>query len=117
MKFKTDENLPAEATSILIQHGHDAMSVHDQRLAGHPDDDIAKVCRAEERAIVTLDLDFSDIRVFPPGDYFGIMILRPEAPSISRIEQLLLRALAALQTQSITGQLWIVEEHRVRIRQ
>lgn len=117
MRFKTDENLPAEVAAILSQHGHDAVSVHDQQLAGHPDDEIAIVCRSEERAIVTLDLDFSDIRVFPPGEYFGIMILRPEFPSLPRIERLISRAIAALQTQPITGQLWIVEEHRIRIRQ
>ena len=117
MKFKTDENLPREVVDLLTQHGHDAVSVHDQSLAGHPDDDIASVCRAEERAIVTLDLDFSDIRIFPPRDYFGILILRPDAPSIPRIERLVARALTALQNQSIAGQLWIVEEHRIRIRE
>ena len=37
MKFKTDENLPIEVADVLRQAGHDALTVHDQRLTGHPD--------------------------------------------------------------------------------
>ena len=66
MKFKTDENLPVEVVDLLRQAGHDALSVMDQQLAGHPDGDVAAVCQAEQRALVTLDLDFSDIRPIRP---------------------------------------------------
>jgi predicted nuclease of predicted toxin-antitoxin system len=117
MKFKTDENLPTDATAILMERGYDAASVHEQQLAGHPDNEIAIVCRSEERVIVTMDLDFADIRNFPPADYFGIIILRPEVNSIPRIGRLLLRAIAALDDQPIVGRLWIVEEHRIRVRE
>jgi len=37
MRFKTDENLPIEVAELLRRHGHDALSVIDQQLAGHPD--------------------------------------------------------------------------------
>jgi len=117
MKFKTDENLPSEVVDLLNRHGHDAVSVFDQQLAGHPDQDVAIVCRYEERVIVTLDLDFSDIRVYPPQDYYGIIVLRPNAQTVVRIERLVTRALAALEDQAIARRLWIVEEHRIRIRE
>jgi predicted nucleic acid-binding protein len=38
------------------------MTIFDQEMVGQPDLQVASVCRAEERALVTLDLDFSDIR-------------------------------------------------------
>jgi hypothetical protein len=34
VRFKTDENLPIEAATLLRQHGHDALTVSDQSLAG-----------------------------------------------------------------------------------
>jgi predicted nuclease of predicted toxin-antitoxin system len=77
MRFKTDENLPAEIAEFLRQRGHDALSVGEQGLAGVPDPAVAAVCQAEKRAIVTLDLDFSDIRRYPPEHYSGIIVLRP----------------------------------------
>lgn len=76
MKFKTDENMPVEAADDLRQAGHDALTVAGQQLAGQPDVRVAEVCRTESRALVTLDLDFSDIRVFPEGVATGVLIRR-----------------------------------------
>ena len=38
---------------------------------GAVDPDVAQACQKEARALVTLDLDFSDIRAYPPEDYQG----------------------------------------------
>jgi hypothetical protein len=57
MQFKMDENLHAETADLFRQHGHDAVTVFDEGLQGHADVDIADVCRREQRALVTLDLD------------------------------------------------------------
>ena len=57
MKFKIDENLPVEVADALRQAGHDALTVHDQQLTGRPDLDVAAVCRAEGRVLVSLDTD------------------------------------------------------------
>jgi hypothetical protein len=77
MEFKLDENLPKAATGLFTQAGHDALSVLDQKLGGHADESIGSICRAEGRVIVTLDLDFADVRNFPPCDYSGIIVVRP----------------------------------------
>ena len=61
MLFKVDENLHADAAELLRLAGHDAVTVLDQGLRGHADGEIADVCRIEQRAIVTLDLDCSTI--------------------------------------------------------
>ena len=86
------------------------------KLAGHPDVDVAAMCQTEERALVTLDLDFSDIRCYPPEDYFGIIVLRPGLQTISSILRLTVVATALLESETLPGRLWIVDEHRVRIR-
>lgn len=117
MRFKTDENLPVEVADLLRKEGHEALGVADQQLDGHPDSDVARVIQTEQRAIITLDLDFSDIRAYPPEDYFGIIVLRPALQSISAILRVMDRAVAMLATEPLAGKLWIVEEHQVRIRE
>jgi predicted nuclease of predicted toxin-antitoxin system len=67
MKFKTDENLPSEVVDHLRLAGFDAMTVVERRLSGAPDARVAAVCHDEGRVLVTLDLDFADIRAHPPG--------------------------------------------------
>jgi predicted nuclease of predicted toxin-antitoxin system len=61
VRFKVDENLPLEVASLLTAAGHDALTVLDQLLGGHSDLAVDEACRHEGRAIVTLDLDFTDI--------------------------------------------------------
>jgi len=76
MKFTIDENLPVEVAELLRSQGYDALTVEEQKLAGECDSIIIEVCRQEERILVTLDLDFADIRAYPPQDFAGIMVLR-----------------------------------------
>jgi predicted nuclease of predicted toxin-antitoxin system len=64
LKFKVDENLPTEVAGLLVGVGYDAVTVGDQRMARRPDTELAAVCQREGRAVVTLDLDFADIRAF-----------------------------------------------------
>lgn len=116
MQFKTDENLPLEVAELLRATGHDALTIHDQQLMGHPDPSIAKVCRLENRALITLDLDFADIRSYVPGDYSGIIVLRPQTLSKPRILSLAQRVLNVLNSEPLLGKLWIVEESSLRIR-
>ena len=76
MRFKTDENLPQEVVEQMKASGHDALSVADQGLGGAPDPSVAQACTAEDRVLVTLDTDFSDIRAYPPGSHPGIIVFR-----------------------------------------
>jgi predicted nuclease of predicted toxin-antitoxin system len=116
MKFKTDENMPIEAADDLRQAGYDALTVIDQKLAGQPDIQVAGVCKVEGRAMLTLDLDFSDIRAFPPSDYAGIIVLRPAVQTIANVRRLVGQVIALLLTEPLAGHLWIVDEGQIRIR-
>ena len=63
MKFKIDENLPIDLAVLFKEAGHDALTIHDENLGGCNDPDISGICQKEERVLITLDLDFSDIHV------------------------------------------------------
>jgi len=76
VRFKIDENLPIDIADLLRSAGHDALTVFDQQLIGEDDNRILHICQNEERALITLDLDFSDVRSYPPLEYFGLVVLR-----------------------------------------
>jgi predicted nuclease of predicted toxin-antitoxin system len=80
-KFKLDENMPVEAAQLLAAAGHDVATVVDQGMGGQPDATVATACQVERRAIVTFDLDFADIRAYPPADYHGIIVFRLSRPT------------------------------------
>jgi predicted nuclease of predicted toxin-antitoxin system len=115
LKFKVDENLPEEAAKILRDAGFDAETVLSEGLGGAPDSSLAAVCLEEGRALVTLDLDFSDIRTYPPEAYPGFIVLRIHNHSISHISAIMEKVVSLLQRERLAGTIWSVDERRVRI--
>ena len=67
MQFKVDENLPSKVANMLNDSGHDALTIHDQHTVGDPDPRLAVVRQGQEQALITLDVNFSDIRTHLPG--------------------------------------------------
>jgi predicted nuclease of predicted toxin-antitoxin system len=116
-KFKIDENLPAEAAEVLRQSGHDAITVLEQGIGGSVDSSIAKVCQTEQRALITLDKDFADIRAYPPSEYNGLIVMRIPRQDKPSVLALVERLLPMLDQETLMQRLWIVEEQRVRIRE
>jgi predicted nuclease of predicted toxin-antitoxin system len=116
MRFKVDENLAIEVAEVLRAAGHDATTVNDQGIGGAHDPEIASVLRHENRAILTLDVGFADIRLYPPREYPGIVVLRlprQDKPFVLRVCE---RLVGPLAKEPLTGRLWIVEVDRIRVR-
>lgn len=116
MKFKVDENLPIEIIEILQDANHDAVSVFDQNLQGTSDLNLAEICKRETRAIVSLDLDFADIRTYPPNEFSGIVVLRVVRQDKLHVISVFQQIIPLLLREELKGHLWIVEESQVRIR-
>ena len=116
MKFKTDENLPNHEASTLREFGFEADSVWDESLTGADDRSIAEQARGEGRILVTLDLDFANIRAYPPEQHPGIVVLRLKAQDRDTVIAFIRRFAAVLNQRSPEGELWIVEHDRIRFR-
>ena len=115
MKLKLDENLHPDMGDLFRQRGHDVSWVYEQGLRGHEDPEIAEVCRVEGRVLLSLDLDFSDIRMYPPADYPGLIVMRLRSKGRASVRIVLAQVLNHLETEPIAGRLWIVDEQRLRI--
>jgi predicted nuclease of predicted toxin-antitoxin system len=116
MRAKLDENMPNEAIELVVAAGWACDTALDEGLGGADDTQVGEACRVEARVLFTLDLDFADIRAYPPHDYLGIVVLRPAVPSRRLVLKLLARVLPVLASQWVEHQLWIVEPGRVRVR-
>jgi predicted nuclease of predicted toxin-antitoxin system len=85
-------------------------------LQGIKDSVLIKKCDSENRILVTLDTDFSDIRTYPPQEHEGIIVLKLGNQSKKHVVELFQTVLRLIKKEPIEKRLWIVEETVVRIR-
>ena len=116
MDFLVDENLPTEVATQLTGAGHDAITVFARRLAGQPDPRVAEVCLAEKRALLTLDVDFANTLLYPPAEYFGLVVLRLSPQDKPHVLAVIATLIPRLKAEDLVGKLWVVDEERIRIR-
>jgi predicted nuclease of predicted toxin-antitoxin system len=118
IKFKLDENIPIETSEFLQKEGYGATTVMEEQLSGQEDPIIANHIQSGGMCLITLDLDFSDIRLYPPEKYSGIVILRPHRQDKISIMELLKELLSCIKMgEDIEHRLWIIEPGRVRIHE
>jgi len=117
VNFKIDENLPAGAAEILRSIGFAADTVADENLSGAKDETVATASRSGGRILVTLDLDFANIRAYPPGEHTGIIVPRVKRQDKATVLAYVRRLAAALTSRNPSGELWILDGDRIRVRQ
>jgi predicted nuclease of predicted toxin-antitoxin system len=118
MRFLIDANLPRSLIAALQRFKHQVEFARDIGLASAPDEDIGMRARQSRAALLTRDLDFADIRRYPPEQYFGIVVMRlPEDTIAEEIVRVLERFLNEPGfPEHLAGRLAIVETDRVRFR-
>lgn len=118
MKFKLDENFGTRTQQLFHAAGHEVETIRSQELQGCSDFHLFEICCTEQRCLVTLDLDFSDVTRFPPAKAAGIVVIRvPRNPSLALLEQLIRQFLKSLTQMSVAKKLWIIEIGRIRVHQ
>ncbi len=115
MRLKLDENLGARGCRVLEDAGHEVATVPEQALTGATDTELLGHRASEDRALVTLDLDFANPLRFRPSQFPGIAVLRMPAKPTADVLDLLVRTLAqGLAKEPLHNKLWIVEPARIR---
>jgi predicted nuclease of predicted toxin-antitoxin system len=116
MRFKIDENLPAELADELRAAGHDADTVPAQGLADAPDSAILARVQSEGRTLLTLDKGIADVRAYPPDQYAGIVLFRPRTTGRSATPAFVRQHLPTLLQSNLSGHLFVVSESGIRVR-
>ncbi len=116
MKFLADMGVSPRVVEHLRLMGHDAVHLHEHGLDRMTDTDILAKAHAENRVVLTHDLDFGDLLaasqdVLPSVILFRLQDMRPGTVN-RHLDDILAQHLPALESGAILS----VTERRVRLR-
>ena len=120
LRFFSDQCVPAEITDTLRRHGHQAILLREVLPIRSLDPVVIAKAQELDAVLISLNGDFADIVAYPPANYLGIVAIQlHNHPEI--IPELMDRFVAFLDghpaQEFYHHRLFIVEVHRVRIRQ
>jgi predicted nuclease of predicted toxin-antitoxin system len=116
MKFKVDENLPAELLDDLRVAGHEAETVSDEGLTGAPDAVILENVRREGYTLLTMNKGIADVRAYSPDRYAGIVLFRPSTSGRGAVRAFVRRHLPTILQIDLAGHLMVITDRSIRVR-
>ncbi len=116
MKIKLDENLSRHLGPRLELLGHDVHTAEEEGLVSQPDSRVAAAAASEDRLLFTLDVEFADLRKYPPGTHPGIILFRPDSFGPFSVNAFVEEFVRTTAIEPLRGCVVVAETRRVRVR-
>jgi predicted nuclease of predicted toxin-antitoxin system len=116
MKLKLDENLSRHLKPVLIKLQHDVSTAADENLLSRPDTEIARAALREGRMLLTLDVEFADLRKYPPGSHPGIILFRPHSLGPLSVNRFIADFIRFTDLNRLAACVAVVDPIHVRVR-
>jgi predicted nuclease of predicted toxin-antitoxin system len=120
LRFFIDQCVPRSVSESLRDAGHTVELLRSHLPINAIDPDVIACAQRLDAVLVTLNGDFADIINYPPANFSGIIALqvRNHPESLPAIVMRLLTYLGENPTpQHWAGKLFLVEAHRIRIKE
>lgn len=116
MKIKLDENLGVAPVELIRKFGYSADRVFEEGLSGISDQELWQFVRAQGMFLITLEKDFSDIRIYHQQRHPGVLLLRPKSKGSRAVLRTPTGLLNKQNLDSFSGHLVVVDESKIRVR-
>ena len=119
MKLLIDECVLGKTAKLLKKEGFSIITLQELGKTSASNGTVINIANKEKAIIVTNDLDFGNLILYPLGSHPGIIVLRPRldtAPAIEDIHKVLIRLLKELMPAEIEKSLIIVDRNKYRIK-
>lgn len=116
IKFLADECVGLPTIDLLRESGYSVITAKEANLRGKSDFEILKWAIKERRILVTEDIDFGNIILYPPKLHHGVILLRFRHSSENEIHIILSILLKELKPTDFKKSLIIVDPEKYRLR-
>lgn len=117
MKLFLDENLPKSFVKELTSLGFEVKHVSDVGLIGSKDKEIAVYAKKERAILITKDLEFGNLIIYPKNSHYGLIVLRlPYNFNVAQILKSLNDFFLNFDQNDLPGKIIVLELGKYRIR-
>jgi predicted nuclease of predicted toxin-antitoxin system len=116
MRFLVDMPLSPKLAAWLTANGHDAIHASQAGLSHAEDKEILQHAVADQRIILTADLDFPRLLALLHSGGPGLVLFRSGEWSEAECVERLSRVLQLLPDQAFSDSVIVIEKHRIRRR-
>ena len=119
MKLLIDECVLGKTAKLLKRSGFSLITLQKLHKTSATNGTIIQIAKKEKAIIVTNDLDFANLILYPIGSHEGIIVLRPRIDTleaINDVHKVLLRLLKEVKPADLAKSLVIVDRNKYRIR-
>ncbi len=119
MKLLIDECVLGKTAKLLKSKGYSVITVQELGKSSATNGTVISIAKEKRAVIISNDLDFGNLMLYPLGSHGGIIILRPRLDTFDAIDDVhnvLLSALDELEPSEIEKSLIIVDRNKYRIR-
>jgi predicted nuclease of predicted toxin-antitoxin system len=117
MRIKLDENVTVLLAEELRGHGHEVDTVVQEGLQGQSDRIVMRRARDDDRAVLTHDLHFGDLRRRPSSDLPpAVLLLRMSDLDPDLLTDPMRELLRSHDLNQWSGCLVVISERKVRVR-
>lgn len=113
-----DQNVPRQIADWFRSIRPDWKIQHTSEinLDRKTDEEILNWAREHMAIVITFDEDFADLRIYPPGTFYGIIRLRVWPTTLEETQTALERLLKTVPEEDLTSSLIILDKNHIRIR-
>lgn len=116
MRILVDMSVDIRVADWLRSQGHDATHLRDEGLHRMPNGEIFEKALAEDRIVLTSDLDFGEIAAALKDTAGKVVLLRLQNSRAENVIRRLSNVLPRVELDLTAGAVVIVEESRHRVR-
>ena len=116
MKLLADHCVWGKTIRLLRQSEHAVTTLKELGKEAASDDEVLEIAKELDAVLVTNDLDFGNIQLYPPSSHEGIIVLRLNHRTELQVHQNLLDFLRQTNREEIRGALVIINPRGCRIR-
>jgi len=116
VRFLADMGVSMRVVEWLRRGGHDVRHLREEGLQRLPNGEIFRKAVAEQRIVLTFDLDFGEIVALSEGRLTSVILFRLRNTRTPRVIERLSQVLAHCAREAEQGAVIVVEDSRHRVR-